>query len=436
MRIKLFLMVILASVVLAAGCAQSLYMQGRRHLRQGNYQPAIDAFYAEIAANPKNALAWRELGVAYYEKGDLDKADEALKQASSIQPDARTQLYLGLLYEKREDYNRAVSAFTASLNLESSGKTADLTRSHLDALIAKKIQSEVSWAIENESAIDADTIPSRTIAVANFDASHLNPELAPIALGLSELTAVDLAKAHALTVVERQKLDLILQEQKLGTSGFVDPATAPRLGRLMGSRRIVTGSVLSVGDNAIRLDGVIVRTDDSSTSDIEDAQARLEEFFKMQKAFAFSVIDDLGITLTAEERDAISEVPTESYLAFLAFCRGLDYRRRGMTSAAEREFRDALDLDQGFRQADDALDALTLRPPSELDYSSARREFADAVREASNRGVDPTGSESRLGSIAGNGGIIPPPAGRDVVINPPVTTESGTVIVRGDLDAQ
>jgi len=100
-------------MALAAGCSQSLYMQGRRHLEEGNYDSAISAFYQEISANPASADAWRELGVAFYEKGDLVKAEDALKQANNIRPDARTHLFLGLVYEKQQDYNRAIDAYTA-----------------------------------------------------------------------------------------------------------------------------------------------------------------------------------------------------------------------------------------------------------------------------------------------------------------------------------
>ena len=77
---------LLLSVLLLAGCSQSFYGSGRKLLEQGQYESAVDAFYKEIAANPQNAAAWRELGVTYFRMGDLIKADDALKQASAITP--------------------------------------------------------------------------------------------------------------------------------------------------------------------------------------------------------------------------------------------------------------------------------------------------------------------------------------------------------------
>ena len=74
MRNKTSIVLVLVSLVFA-GCSQSLYMQGRHHLQNQRYDPAIESFYQEISANPTNHEAWRELGVAYYEKGDLTKSE-------------------------------------------------------------------------------------------------------------------------------------------------------------------------------------------------------------------------------------------------------------------------------------------------------------------------------------------------------------------------
>jgi tetratricopeptide (TPR) repeat protein len=421
-------------IALVSGCSQSFYMHGRRYLAKKEYTPAIEAFYKEISANPQNARAWRELGVAFYEQGNLTKAEDALKQANNIQPDARTHLYLGLVYEKQEMYDKAVKAYTASLNLKPRGKTATLTRGHLDRLIYKKVESEIAKALESEAAIDVDTIPDNTIAVADFDASNLPPELAPIAKGLAEFTAIDLAKVHSLTVVERQKLDVLLKELQFGTSGYVDLSSAPRLGRLMGARRLITGSVLSIGDKGLKLDGAIVNTVDSATLRPQGAEGELEKFFRLQKDFVFAIIDKLGITLTAEERDAIEEVPTESYLAFLAYCRGLDYRSRGMYGMARQAFQEAVQHDQDFQQAEQQLETVADAGTLEMGYQEELDLFEKTVSEESRQGETTNGLDSRLTSVVQNVGIVPSTSGQ-TANEPPVTTETATVRIRGNLDA-
>ncbi len=426
---------LLLLLALVVGCSQSLYMQGRRHLEKGQYDPAVEAFYQEISANPTNAAAWRELGVAYYEKGNLTKAEDALKQANQIQPDARIHLYLGLIYEKQEDYDKAINAYTTSLSLQPKGKTASMTRAHLDRLMSKKIEVDISRALENEANIDTDTIPENTIAVANFDASHLSPELAPIARGLAEFTSIDLAKVQSLTVVERLKLDMILQELKLGESGYVDPASAPRMGRLMGAQRLVTGLLMGIGEEGLRLDAAIVNTIDSSSARPEGVEGELEKFFKVQKDFVFRIIDSLGITLTAEERDAISEVPTESYLAFLAYSRGLNYQSRGMYGAAEREFNKAVQLDGNFQQAGQRLQDVANIQAGGGGYEDSFNRFEGLVRQQSDSEQPSEGLDSRLSSVAQNAGTIPSSSGDSQSENLHGAGNTGTVEIRGDLDA-
>ena len=433
MRNRASIVFVLASLALA-GCSQSLYMQGRRHLQNERYDPAIESFYQEISANPTNHEAWRELGVAYYEKGDLTKSEEALKQASNIKPDARTQLYLGLVYERRELYENAIDAYTASLSLGSKGRTAEITRDHLRRLVRKNQEVEIARALENEADIDAATIPDNTIAVPSFDGSHLPPELAPIALGLSEFTAIDLAKVRSLTVVERAKLAILLDELKLGRSGYVDPATAPRVGRIMKSRRIVTASVLALGDEGLRLDGSVVSTTDSAAVIPEGVEGKLEDIFALQKRFVFNILDSLGITLTVDERDAIAKVPTESYLAFLAYCRGLDYRQRGMESAARAEFGKAVSLDAGFGVADTELHTDIGLTSDGLSFEQSFESLEGVVSQ----GSEPTtsGLDSRLTNIVANGGVLPGSDGDEFGPTlPDAQPRTSTVIIRGDLDA-
>jgi curli biogenesis system outer membrane secretion channel CsgG len=49
--------------------------------------------------------------------------------------------------------------------------------------------------------------------------------------------------AKRFSVIERDKLELVMKEQGLAASGAVDPSTAARLGRLLGVKYIVTGGI-------------------------------------------------------------------------------------------------------------------------------------------------------------------------------------------------
>jgi curli biogenesis system outer membrane secretion channel CsgG len=86
------------------------------------------------------------------------------------------------------------------------------------------------------------------VAVLDFDFSAVSD---PIYLsyfnggarGVSDILVNQLVKSGNYTVVERSKLDAILEEQNLGDSGRVDASTAAEIGRLLGVEAVVIGSV-------------------------------------------------------------------------------------------------------------------------------------------------------------------------------------------------
>ncbi len=51
------------------------------------------------------------------------------------------------------------------------------------------------------------------------------------------------ALSDKFSVIERDKLNLVLKEQNLGSSGAVDPATAARVGKILGVKYIVLGGI-------------------------------------------------------------------------------------------------------------------------------------------------------------------------------------------------
>jgi tetratricopeptide (TPR) repeat protein len=436
---------IVAVLVLAmvAGCASDQLRQGRHLAEQGRYEQAVDTLYSYIDANPKSAPAWRELGVVFYENGDLTKAEDALLQANNIAPDSRTNLYLGMTFEKAGNIDRAIDAYQAALGLNPGSRTRDMIQAHLNELMAQKIRQEVSTSLTNEAAIKADTIPDNTIAVVDFDNSRLPADLAPLSKGLAEFTAADLSKVKSLRVVERQKLDFLLKEMKLASSEYANPAYSPRLGRLMGSRHIVTGSLMGVGDKEFRMDGAVVSTADSSAKPTSPTEGTLDRFFQVQKEFVFKVIDNLGITLTPQERDSIQKVPTESFLAFMAYCRGLDYQSRGMMDQARQEYRQAAAADNKFIAARQQVKTLSLPAPTAPGAPGSLEQLESSAGEESGGDQSSTGLDQFQAGTLDRTGFIKDLNNLDEFGNPsdapPRTgkvTMTGTIIIQGDLDAR
>lgn len=60
---------------------------------------------------------------------------------------------------------------------------------------------------------------------------------------VSEFVIEDLLDSGLFDIIEREQLDNILAEQSFGTSGLVDPTTAPQMGSLLGAQYILYGNV-------------------------------------------------------------------------------------------------------------------------------------------------------------------------------------------------
>jgi len=61
--------------------------------------------------------------------------------------------------------------------------------------------------------------------------------------GISDMLVTELVNSGRFSVVERERLDEVLQEQNLAREGVVDAATAARIGRILGVQLFVFGTV-------------------------------------------------------------------------------------------------------------------------------------------------------------------------------------------------
>jgi curli biogenesis system outer membrane secretion channel CsgG len=64
----------------------------------------------------------------------------------------------------------------------------------------------------------------------------------------SDILITELAKSNRFIVVERDKMDKLMEEQKLGLSGAIDPNTAAKMGKILGLNAIVTGAISQFGE--------------------------------------------------------------------------------------------------------------------------------------------------------------------------------------------
>jgi len=394
---KWFFILIMGIIVM--GCAvRSDYYQGQRSLEDGNYDAAISLFQYALTKSPNNPQILTSLGDAYFKRGDLPKAILNLEKAKSLDPTyGKAYLYLGMAYEKQEELPKAIQEYNSYYKQFPLTLTGRKLKARISVLMRNQIAKEVQEAIQKEKELSVDSIPENTIAVYYFANLTSNPELDPLQKGLTDMLITDLAQVKSLKVLERTRIQLLMDELKLGETGVIDKDTTPRFGRLLGARRIVSGGFASPSQNNLRIDSTATNVATSET----DAQASVsgdqDGLFTMEKQLVFGILGNLDVPLTQEERDAIQKVPTESFLAFLAYCRGLDYEDRGMYREAGQEFNKAIQIDPNFLRASEKSQEVKIL--SETPMTGAPGEVAQLEQAAAKQ---ETPAKTEPNTVMGN----------------------------------
>ena len=337
-------------------CAGSSHNKGMRHLKNNEFTEAIALLKQAEKEKPHSYKIKRDLGIAFYSARRFDEALAKLQRARDLKPDdSKTAFYHGLTYEAKGMLNEAIGEYKGYLTLKGSRKFKKEISKRIRQLTLEKISSEITEALAQEQNINVGAIPDNTVAVLSFKNLGNSREYDPLQKGLAQMLITDLAKVKKLKVVERLKLQTLLAEIELGSSGVVDAATAPRVGKLLGAKKLVNGAFTDLAGDDFRIDASLTETATSKVLQVDEVTGKLDKLFQMQKELAFSIIDDLGVQLSKEEREAIQKIPTESLLAFIAYSKGLDFEDKGMFSQARQAYQKAVQLDPNFAQAQENL---------------------------------------------------------------------------------
>jgi tetratricopeptide (TPR) repeat protein len=339
--------VLLATVV--GGCAGGALQNARILAEQDRWDDAVLAYTQAIARDSSRAGLYFERGFVNYRRSDFETAFADFQKARALKPgSADYQLYFALAADTLRMTDSALDGYAEFLRHERRGELAEKAAARQFALTQEKLQAEIAAAVSREDTLEAPQ-DQNVIAVLSPDASSLPERYRPLALALADFAATDLEQVQALTVVERRRIDAVERELQLAETGLTDAASAPRTGRLLGAGTLLGGRLDLLADSTLRFDGIAFDPGGRRTS--VPLSDHLHNFLQIEKQLVFAVVDTLGITLSREERDAIGKPPTESFLALLAYARGLDAEQRGDWQAAKQSYREASGMDSHFGAA-------------------------------------------------------------------------------------
>ncbi len=496
-----------------AGCSGTHQGPGDRLLREGDYAAAVKVYEIAEQQAPNDPRTKRNLGIALHEDGRHAEAIEKLEQALALDPrDARAVFFLAQSYDSTGAPDRALETYTAYLAMD--GKEVRAARARVRALTLEKMRREIRWALDREDSLSAKRV-ANSLAVPDFVNLSGREDLRPLAKGLAAVLISDLSKVEQFRIVERQRIQILLDETDLASPGaapktpsdpigtiagikerlrmlcrpatqrpyydgptdyardstfvaavrafqnderlvvdgipgdrtkealraalvephrlcpsacaqsVVHPATAPRFGSLLGAQHLVQGAFVLLGESDIQLHGRAISTTTGEEVPVgEPVEGRLESVLRLEKALVYHILDLFGVEPTDREREAIDQLPTQDFQAFLAYGRGLYLEDQGDLSNALASYGEALQLDPDFSAAGQARDVLAVSP-ADLQQSKQAE-----VRESTKPWV---GRPSRdlTDDIAVDNGSGPPPDERQRDADDPASVER---VHPGELD--
>jgi TolB-like protein len=320
---------------------------------QGPAPADIPALEAAQQQHPRDAGLLTRLGIAYYDDKQYGRSRDVLNSALTITPqNYAAHVYLGLAYEELGQLDSARASYNTAAAQARDAAQRGQVEDRLILLTRKELRDAARRAIAQESTLSPTPPAANAVAVFPFRYLGTNAELAPLGRGLTHLMITDLGKLSRLTLLERERVQALVDELALNESGRVDPVTGARSGRLLRAGRVVQGSVQEVAGNSdLRLDAAVVDATNSTVVATGTGSEQLQQLFTLEKQVLFRLLDQMGMTLTPAERRALSERPTADMQAFLAFSRGLEADDRGDFAAADAAYSAAVARDPNFRQA-------------------------------------------------------------------------------------
>lgn len=208
----------------------------------------------------------------------------------------------------------------------------------------------------------------KTIAVLNFDNNSIadREQMESLRKGLAEMLSTEMSQIQAFKVVEREKLQDLLSEISLGQSGAIDPASAQKVGKLVGAQTLLLGSFINMFGGKMRIDVRIVEVETGLTLKAVEASGKVDKLFDMVKQIAKKITKYYQIKITKSDQKRIkSRTGSDNFEATLLYSEGLDYSdsarskwKAGDKDTARTLYQKALEaFEQALNKSKDYRDA-------------------------------------------------------------------------------
>jgi len=186
------------------------------------------------------------------------------------------------------------------------------------------------WSLAVPFARAQEAAP-QTIAILYFENNSVvdRDKLDPLKKGLADMLITEMSKIKGLKVVERQRIQSVVEELNLGESDLVDKGTSQKMGKLLGAKVLLFGGFSNLFGDKLRIDARIVATETGLTLKAEEETGDLDQFLTMLKSLVKKISDDLEVKLSSAEEDQLGSAKDGKFNGYVTYAQALNLEDNG-----------------------------------------------------------------------------------------------------------
>ncbi len=200
-----------------------------------------------------------------------------------------------------------------------------------------------------------------TVAIMYFNNGSIvdNASFAPLSKGMADMLISELAQNGSVRVVERDRLQSLLEEQNLQNSDRVDKETAVRLGKILGAKHILMGGFVIDQARNMRIDVRAVSTETSAIIYTETLTGKSDKLLDLVIQLGAKI--NTGLKLPAM-KTASSTIPAakspNQFKALMAMSQALEAEDSKNPAEAAKLYKSAVAMNPDFDRAKSRLASL------------------------------------------------------------------------------
>ena len=185
------------------------------------------------------------------------------------------------------------------------------------------------------------------------DGGSMGPDvqdLSNLGAGLAMMLTTEMMRNPRATMVERDQIKQLIQEQSLTLSGMIDPATAIEVGKLLGVQYMLFGTYSDIMSR-LRIDVRVVEVETGKLLQAREVTRARDQVFESVTELAGQLFRDLELT----PAQRLPERKPAPATAVIFFSKGIGHEDRGEADQAKAMYQRALEIFPDYLEAKERL---------------------------------------------------------------------------------